>query len=106
MARDPMRFEDTVDCRHFSALLVGVLLLSIGCDGRPAEPAIDSTETRGEALVDGTLVAGRPVNFLAAPAGAQLVYTLDVPADQNVVTFTTTGGSGNADMFVYFGATP
>lgn len=101
-----MRFEDTVYCRHLSALLVGVVLLSMGCDGRPAEPAIDSTETRGEALVDGTLVAGRPVNFLAAPAGAQLLYTLDVPADQNVVTFTTTGGSGNADMFVYFGATP
>nr|WP_246357185.1 PPC domain-containing protein [Pyxidicoccus fallax] len=31
---------------------------------------------------------------------------MSVPAEQNTVTFTTTGGTGNADMFVSFDGTP
>ncbi|MET0406718.1 MAG: PPC domain-containing protein [Cystobacter sp.] len=52
------------------------------------------------------LTAGQTVHSLLAPTGGQLLYALDVPANQNTVTFTTTGGPGDADMFVAFGTEP
>ncbi|MCP3102345.1 PPC domain-containing protein [Myxococcus sp. K15C18031901] len=58
------------------------------------------------ALVNGTLVNGQPVSGLSASTGAELVYTLSVPENQNLVTFTMTGSNGNADMYVSFGTTP
>jgi hypothetical protein len=55
----------------------------------------------GNALVDGV-----PVDRLAGAKNAELVYTLDVPAWATSVTFTTSGGSGDADLYVKSGSTP
>ncbi|MCP3144980.1 PPC domain-containing protein [Pyxidicoccus xibeiensis] len=95
-----------MNCRSLVSLLTGALLLLSACDGEPLDAPSPSPGSQIRALVDGTLVNGQPLTFLAAPTGAQRLYTLDVPANQNAVTFTTTGGPGNADMLVSFGATP
>ncbi|NTX40277.1 pre-peptidase C-terminal domain-containing protein [Myxococcus sp. CA033] len=96
--------------RHLFSLLAGALLLLGACAPEPVDaPTADipsSTEREAQALVNGTLVTGQPVTGLSAATGAELLYTLDVPANQNGVTFTMSGASGNADMYVYFGSTP
>ncbi|MFP2930215.1 M4 family metallopeptidase [Pyxidicoccus sp. 3LG] len=46
-----------------------------------------------------------PVTGLAAASGASVSYTIDVPANTRVV-INTTGGTGDADLYVRFGAAP
>jgi hypothetical protein len=87
-------------------LLAGALLLWSGCRGESPESDPDSTDGRSQKLVDGVLTPGTPIPFIAAPLGGQRLYTLDVPAHQSAVTFATTGGPGNLDMKVGFGAAP
>jgi serine protease len=55
------------------------------------------------ALANGVAKTG-----LAARTGAQLPFTLAVPADAGSLHFSTVGGSGDADLYVKFGsqATP
>jgi PKD repeat protein len=43
---------------------------------------------------------------LAASAGSSLQFSLVVPAGATNLKFVTSGGTGNADMYVKFGATP
>ena len=50
-------------------------------------------------------------NYVALPnqsgaSGSQVFYRLDVPAGAASVTFTTTGGGGNADLYVRAGQHP
>ena len=54
----------------------------------------------------GTLTKGVPVTGLAATAGNSLNYTMVVPAGASNLTFTTSGGSGDADLYVKFGSAP
>ncbi len=54
----------------------------------------------------GTLTKGVAVTGLAATTGNALVYTLAVPAGSTNLTFTTSGGTGDSDMYVQFGAAP
>ena len=49
---------------------------------------------------------GVPVTGLSAAAGADKRFTLDVPAGATNLKFVTTGGSGDADLYVKFGADP
>lgn len=49
---------------------------------------------------------GVPVPGLAAGTGLQLAFAMTVPAGATGLSFTTTTGSGDADMFVKFGAAP
>jgi vibriolysin len=53
------------------------------------------------ALTKGVAVTGQ-----AAATGAYLNYTLAVPAGATNLTFTMSGGTGDADMYVKFGAAP
>ncbi|NQZ09616.1 MAG: pre-peptidase C-terminal domain-containing protein [Algicola sp.] len=46
-----------------------------------------------------------PVSGLSASTGVNKYYTLDVPVDATNVSFTTSGGSGDADLFIKFGST-
>ncbi len=55
----------------------------------------------GNVLTNGVAVTG-----LAASTGADIVYTLDVPAGATNINFAMSGGSGDADMYVRFGAAP
>lgn len=52
------------------------------------------------------LANGVPVANLAANAGGELTFTLAVPADATGLQFATTGGTGDADLYVKFGAPP
>ncbi|PAJ73430.1 peptidase S8 [Pseudoalteromonas sp. NBT06-2] len=47
---------------------------------------------------------GGTVNDIAAAAGNWAHYTLDVPAGMASLTVTSSGGSGDADLFVKFGS--
>ena len=49
---------------------------------------------------------GVAVNNIAANIGAQLPYTLAVPAGASNLSFATTAGNGDADLYVKFGSPP
>ncbi|QTH70661.1 S8 family peptidase [Pseudoalteromonas xiamenensis] len=46
------------------------------------------------------------VTDISASSGTWKYYTVDVPAGMSSLTVTTSGGSGDADMYVKFGAQP
>ena len=52
------------------------------------------------------LTRGVPRTGLSATASQTLDFTLEVPANANNLKFTSSGGSGDADMFVKFGSPP
>src|SRR5690242_10012497 len=47
-----------------------------------------------------------PVTGISGSAGTWRYYSLDVPEGQSTVTFTTSGGTGDVDLYVNFGALP
>jgi Proprotein convertase P-domain/Bacterial pre-peptidase C-terminal domain/Carboxypeptidase regulatory-like domain len=53
-----------------------------------------------------TLTKGVPVTGLGATTGNSLNYTMVVPAGATNLTFTMSGGTGDADMYVKFGSAP
>jgi serine protease len=55
---------------------------------------------------DNTLTKGVAVTNLSAAAGAYVKYKMVVPAGATNLTFTTSSGAGDADMYVRFGAEP
>ncbi len=54
----------------------------------------------------GTLTKGVAVTNLSAATGASLNYTMTVPSGSSNLTFTMSGGTGDADMYVKFGSAP
>jgi PKD repeat protein len=57
--------------------------------------------TSGNVLTKGVAVTG-----LSAAAGGYVKYTMVVPAGATNLTFNTSGGTGDADMYVKFGSEP
>ncbi|GAA5133259.1 M4 family metallopeptidase [Thalassotalea piscium] len=55
----------------------------------------------GQELENGVAVTG-----ISAAAKVETFFTLDVPAGATNLVFNTTGGSGDADLFVKFGSAP
>ena len=53
-----------------------------------------------------TLTNGTPVTGLGAATGAELNYTITVPAGSGTLTVTTSGSSGDADLYVRAGSAP
>lgn len=49
---------------------------------------------------------GVPVTGLSASTGTMLLFTMDVPAGSSNLVFNISGGTGDADMYVRFGAPP
>lgn len=54
----------------------------------------------------GTLTKGVAVTGLAASTGNSLNYTMAVPAGSTNLTFSISGGTGDADLYVQFGSAP
>ncbi|MHB8875696.1 MAG: M4 family metallopeptidase, partial [Myxococcaceae bacterium] len=52
------------------------------------------------------LVNGVAVSNLSGAAGAARIYKIEVPAGASALQFQMTGGSGDADLYVKFGAKP
>ncbi|MFT4180074.1 MAG: M4 family metallopeptidase [Thermomonas sp.] len=61
----------------------------------------DSGGSTGGALTKGTAVTG-----ISQTTGNSVNYTLVVPAGATNLTFTMSGGTGDADMYVKFGSAP
>ena len=61
------------------------------------------TVSSGTALI---LSNGVPVNNLSAAAGGSVNYVMNVPAGATSLKFVTTGGTGDADLYVKFGSAP
>jgi serine protease len=55
---------------------------------------------------DNILENGTAVNNLAANSGSDIVYTMQVPSGATDISFTMSGGTGDADLYVKFGSTP
>ena len=80
---------------------------SIGYGIVNAKAAVDSVTGGGGGGGDGgTLTKGVAATGLSASTGTYVKYTLDVPAGATNLTFTMSGGTGDADMYVKFGAEP
>jgi serine protease len=52
------------------------------------------------------LTNGSPVTGLAGSASAELYYTINVPAGASNLQIAASGGTGDADLYVKFGARP
>ncbi|WP_431687530.1 endonuclease [Hahella sp. NBU794] len=77
----------------------GVGDLDAGCDGSDQGPGDDSSSTA-------TLVNGVAKTGLAGAAGSKTFYVGSVPAGAVSLKFEQSGGKGDADLFVRFGAAP
>ncbi|MFT4929297.1 MAG: Zn-dependent metalloprotease [Phenylobacterium sp.] len=66
------------------------------CPDGPIDPPPTGSE-----LQNGVATTG-----IGASAGQDVVYTLQVPAGATDISFASSGGSGDADMYVKFGSTP
>lgn len=53
-----------------------------------------------------TLNNGVPVSGLNGVSGSEQFFSIAVPADATQLTFTLSGGSGDADLYVLFGSLP
>ena len=60
----------------------------------------------GAVAGSGTLTKGVAVTNLSAATGTSLNYTMVVPSGATNLTFTTSGGTGDSDMYVKFGSAP
>ena len=71
-----------------------------------------NTKTASVTVTDGgggggsVLSNGVPVTGVSGAVGSLQYWTLDVPAGATGLKFVSSGGSGDADMFVKFGAQP
>jgi PKD repeat protein len=63
--------------------------------------AVTVTSGGGNVLQNGVAATG-----LAATTGNSVIYTLSVPAGATNLKFVTSGGSGDADLYVKFGSAP
>ena len=60
----------------------------------------------GGGSTGGTLTKGVAATNISAGTGATVNYTMVVPAGASNLTFTMSGGTGDADMYVKFGSAP
>src|SRR5205085_2912737 len=71
-----------------------------GATAHSASPSV--TVTTGPS----TLTDGVPVSNLSGATGSQQFWVMNVPAGKDTLTVTISGGSGDADLYVRFGAQP
>lgn len=72
-----------------------------GCDGSGTGGGGGGT-TPGETVLENGVVKTN----LTATRGNELLYTMEVPAGATDINFATTGGTGDADLYVNFGSAP
>ncbi|WP_462151366.1 M28 family metallopeptidase [Pseudoalteromonas xiamenensis] len=85
---------DSSHAEKFARLAVAFL-------GELAKNAGDVIPEPNNKLENGVAKTG-----ISGSAKEQLFYTMDVPAGSSNLKFTTTGGTGDADLYVKFGAKP
>jgi vibriolysin len=85
--------KDAVGCA-WAAVAVGTAPAS--CGGTPPPPP----------PTDGVLTNGTPVTGISDVLNGQKYFSLSVPTGQTSLTFTITGGTGDADLYVQAGTKP
>src|SRR5690606_25589007 len=60
----------------------------------------------GGGSTGGTLTKGVPVTGISASSGSSVNYTMTVPSGATNLSFTMSGGTGDADMYVKYGSAP
>jgi vibriolysin len=85
--------KDAVSC---SWAAVGVGTAPANCGGTTPPPP----------PTDGVLSNGVPVSNLSGAKDTQKFWSLVVPSGQTTLTFTITGGTGDADLYVQSGSKP
>jgi vibriolysin len=85
----------------YSTADVKSALASVGVTSEASSSSCGTTTP-----TDGVLTNGVTETGLSGNAKDQLFYTLAVPAGATDLKFVTTGSSGDADLFVKFGAKP
>jgi hypothetical protein len=70
----------------------------------PINNTVNAAPIQGFGASNGSWTA--QANDLTAAAGSASVYTMAVPSGATNLKFTTSGGSGDADVYVKFGAAP
>jgi len=71
-----------------------------------AKAVVDATNGTTPPPTGNTLTKGVAATGLSAATGGYVKYTMDVPAGATNLTFTLSGGTGDADMYVKFGSEP
>lgn len=71
-----------------------------------ASAAVAAANGGGGGGGPGQLTNGQAETGLSGAAGSETFFTLDVPAGQSDLNFSMAGGSGDADLYVKFGAAP
>ena len=84
----------TIDAVGCSWAAVGVGTAPTSCGGG------------GGGGTDGVLTNGVPVTGISDAKGGDKFWKLDVPLGQTTLTFTISGGTGDADLYVQQGAKP
>ncbi len=79
---------------------------AVGNPGTDAGTADAGTGTDGGTSTDTPLTNNVPVTELSGSTGAKAYFKLDVPAGATGLSFAISGGTGDADMYVKFGARP
>lgn len=75
-------------------------------NAKAAVDAVSGGGTEPPPPTGGTLTKGVPVTGLSASTGSSLNYTMAVPSGASNLTFTMSGGTGDADLYVRFGSAP
>jgi len=68
--------------------------------------AFSGVTLTGRTATTAVLTNGVPVAGISGASGSQQFWKLPVPAGKTSLTFTISGGTGDADLYVRFGAKP
>jgi len=74
-------------------------MLATGCDVGPIDPPPPPPPP-------GELTKGVSVDNISATTGEDVFYTMDVPTGATDLSFSISGGTGDADLYVRFGSAP
>ncbi|WMS86273.1 M4 family metallopeptidase [Pleionea litopenaei] len=74
--------------------------------GVSSQPSSSECGGGGPNPPDNILENNVPETGLAESQGNDIMYTMEVPAGASNISFTMSGGSGDADLYVRFGAAP
>jgi vibriolysin len=98
--------KDSVSCA-WAAIGVGTAPSTCGGTGGGGGSGSGSgSGGGGGGGTGGVLTNNVPVSGLSGATGAQQFWQLTVPAGQTSLTFTTSGGTGDVDMYVQIGSKP
>jgi vibriolysin len=82
---------------------------ALGYDAATVQAVTDAWQAVGvppPPLVTTPLSNGVAVSNLSGSSGSKKYYTLEVPAGQSTLSFVTSGGTGDMDLYVRFGSVP